>query len=126
MKNKKGFEFSFGWLFAVIVGAVVIFLAIYASTSFIKQNRNIQDTFAGKELGVILSPVETSLESAKTTEISFPVDTRVYNDCKTTGNFGSQGISIASKSGVGAQWQNPGEISRFYNKYIFSSTNELT
>ena len=122
MINKKGFEFSFGWLFAIIVGAVFIFLAIYAATSLIKQNRNIQDTFAGKELGVILSPIETSLESGKTTQISFPVETRVYNDCKTNGNFGSQGISVASKSGLGQAWQDPGEVSRFYNKYIFSSS----
>jgi len=122
MKNKKGFEFSFGWLFAIVVGAVIIFLAIYASTSLIRQNRNIQDTFAGKELGVILSPVETSLESGKTTIISFPVETRVFNECRTNGNFGSQGISVASKSGIGKEWQVPGEISRFYNKYIFSSS----
>jgi len=122
VKNKKGFEFSFGWIFAIIVGAVIIFLAIYGVTNFIKQQRGTSDTFAGKEIGIILSPVETSLESGKTNMISFPAETRVYNDCKTTGNFGSQGIRVAMKSGVGKEWQEPGLPSIFYNKYIFSTS----
>ena len=122
MLNKKGFEFSFGWIFAIIVGAAVIFLAIYFSTSVVTQTRNTQDTLAGQQLGIILSPVETSLESAKTSEITFPVMTRVYNTCDTSGNFGSQKISVATQSGVGAQWQAPGVPSVFYNKYLFSAS----
>lgn len=122
MINKKGFEFSFAWIFAIIVGAVFIFLAIYGVTNFIKQQRGISDTFAGKEIGIILSPVETSLESGKTNQISFSAETRVYNDCKTKGNFGSQGISVAMKSGIGQEWPEPGQPSIFYNKYIFSTS----
>src|SRR3989344_1037019 len=121
IENKKGIEFSFGWIFAIIVGAAIISLSIYGATSLIRENRNTEDTFAGKELGIILSPVETSLESGRTSLISFPVETRVYNNCKTFGNFGSQGISIATKSGVGDLWQKSGVESTFYNKYIFSS-----
>lgn len=123
MINKKGFEFSFGWIFAIFVGAAIIFLAIYAATSITKQGRNVQDTLAGQQLGIILSPVETSLQSInKAPDITFPVVTRVYNTCDSTGNFGVQKISIATQSGVGAQWQNPGVPSTFYNKYIFSAS----
>ena len=122
LKNKKGFEFSFGWLFALIVGAVILFLAIYAATNLINQDRKVQDTFAGQQLGIILSPVETSLESAKTTLITFPVTTRVFNSCDSTGSFGSQKISVATESGVGSQWTTPGVPSTFYNKYIFSAS----
>lgn len=118
--NKKGFELSFGWIFAILVGAVIIFLAIYFSVNIIKEGRSTQDTLAGQQLGIILSPVETSLESAKTAQISFPVLSRVYNTCDTAGNFGTQKISLATQSGVGAQWQKPGTPSIFYNKYLFS------
>lgn len=120
MKNKKGFEFSFGWLFAIIVGAAIIFLAIYATSRFIQTERTVQDTKLGKQLGIILSPIETSLEEGKITTISLPIETRIYNDCDEKGNFGSQKISTATKSAVGTEWQKPGFPSSFYNKYIFS------
>ncbi len=120
MMNKKAFEFSFPWLFAIIVGAVIIFLAIYASTKLIKTQRTIQDTELGKELGIILNPIETSFETGKAQKISFPFQTRIFNECKTLSTFGSQKISTATKSGIGEEWQAPGEQSTFYNKYLFS------
>jgi len=120
-KDKKGFEFSFGWIFAIIVGAVVIFLAIYASSKFVFTERRVQDTETAKELGIILSPLETGLEESKKTIIAMPGETRIYNRCVSSGNFGSQKISVASRSGIGKEWQNPGVESTFYNKYLFSS-----
>ncbi len=119
--NKKGFEFSFGWIFAIIVGAAIIFLAIYAAANLIKTERKIADTVAAKEFGTLLSPIETSVESGKIAKIVFPGETRLYNECREAGNFGAQDIRIASKSGVGSEWQSPGVPSSFYNKYIFSS-----
>src|SRR3989344_1332295 len=118
--NRRGFEFSFGWLFAIIVGAVIIFLAIYATTNLIKTEREIQDTELGKQLGIILNPIETALETGKASKISFPLETRLYNDCSLQGTFGSQKISTATKSGIGEKWLAPGEASTFRNKYLFS------
>lgn len=120
IKNKKGFEFSFGWIFAIIVGAVILFLALYAVSNIVKDERKISDTEAGKQLGIILSPLETGIGSNKITLIHFPIETRIYNDCDIYGNFGEQKISIATKSGVGNAWDKPGKPSIFYNKYIFS------
>lgn len=127
MKNKKGFEFSFGWIFAIVVGAAVIFLAIYASSNLIREERKVSATEAGKQLGIILNPIETSIESGRIDRVAFPEETRVFNKCLSTGDygaektFGGQDISIASKSGGGA-WEKPGVASTFYNKYIFSSS----
>ena len=127
MINKKGFEMAFGWIFAIMVGAAIIFLAIYFATSLVSQTRNTQDTLAGQQLGIILNPIETTLESAQTTHITFPVMTRVYNSCDSSGTFGTQGISISTKSAIGDAWQNPGVPSIYYNKYLFSaSTIEAT
>jgi len=120
IKNKRAFEFSFSWLFAIIMGAVIIFLAIYAANKFIGTERAKQDTELGKELGIILLPIETGLETAKTSKISFPFETRLYNDCISSNVFGSQKISTATKSGIGNAWEKPGLASTFYNKYIFS------
>jgi len=121
IKNKRGFEFGFGWIFAIIAGAAIIFLAVYASNELIKSERQISDTEAGKQLGIILNPIETGIEEGKSSIIKFPGETRVYNECDSSGIFGEQRISIASKSGVGKDWEKPGVPSSFNNKYIFSS-----
>ncbi len=118
--NKKGFEFNFGWLFAIIVGAIIILLAVYASTRLIETQRDIQDTKLGKQLGIILTPLETGLETGLVDRIILPIETRIYNDCKTQGNFGTQKISTSTKSNIGEQWQTPEFASTFPNKYLFS------
>ncbi len=126
MINKKGFEFSFGWIFAIIVGAVIIFLAIYGATNLVREERKVGDTEAGKQLGIILNPLESGLESGRVSRINLPVESRVYNTCFSKGSggaekiFGAQDIAIASKSGIGNKWGEPGIPSTFYNKYIFS------
>ncbi|MEK6928855.1 MAG: hypothetical protein AABW65_02790 [Nanoarchaeota archaeon] len=117
--NKKAFEFTFGWMFAIIVGGVILFLALYFSSNLLKTENKISDTKTAKEIGIILNPVENSLGEERTTLITYPVETRVYNKCRTLGNFGQQEISVAS-SARGGKWEEPGNPSIFYNKYIFS------
>lgn len=120
MKNKRGFEFSFGWMFAIIVGAVIIFLAIYAASKFVKTAKDVQQTELGKQLGIILSPIETNLETGKISKILLPYETRLFNECKISGTFGVQKISTVTKSEIGDEWGEQGEASSFRNKYIFS------
>jgi hypothetical protein len=118
--NKNGFEFSFAWLFALIVGAVVIFIAIYATSQLIETERFASDTETGKQLGIILNPLESGIEDGKSAIIELNGPTRVFNSCKTSGTFGRQGISVAVRSGLGEAWGKPGVENAFFNKYIFS------
>lgn len=123
--NKKGIEFGFGWIFAIIVGAVIIFLAIYAANSFVKTGRQAQDVSASKELGILLTPIETSVEDGKMAPtITFPSKARIYNTCRREGNFGAQRIGISTQLGIGNQFEEPDIQSTFYNKYIFSNNIE--
>jgi len=119
--NKNGIELSFAWIFAIIVGAAIIVLAVYATTNLIKTERKVQETEVGKQFGILLSPIETSLEAAKVARITFPDETRLINRCRTTGNFGAQDIGISTRSRVGDEWQEGAVLSTFYNKYLFSS-----
>ena len=120
--NKKALDFNFGWIFTIIVGAAILFLAIYSASQLVRTNRNIQDTEIGKQIGILLSPVEASIESETSpAPIVFNTEARIYNDCDAVGNFGSQEIGIATKSGIGSAWEKPGTASTFYNKYLFSS-----
>lgn len=118
--NRKGIEFSFGWIFAIIVGAAVIFLAIYASSRLVGTERNIQNAESGSQLGAILGPLETGLESGKFAVMTFPTESRIYNNCFSEGEFGTQKISFESSSGVGNKWIGGGANTSYNNKYLLS------
>ena len=117
MINKKGFlQISFPWLFAIIVGAVILFLAIYASTTIIKTEKTTLDATSAKEIGVLLNPLETGFETGKTTSITFPTQTRIYNRCNNDGYFGRQIIKVSQLS-LGS-WSDSGIDVGFSNKNI--------
>ena len=118
--EKKGYlQISFAWIFAIIVGAFILFLAIYATTKFIGTEQTTLDAKTGKEIGVLLNPLETSFESAVTTFFTMPVETRIYNKCdENFGEFGEQIIQISQKSFN--KWTQTNIDISFKNKYIFS------
>ncbi len=116
--SKKGFEMSFTWLFALIVGAVILFLAIYGVSKFIQSEQTLQDAKTGKDIGILLNPLETGFESFKATTMNFPVETRIYNKCNLNGFFGRQILQISQKN-FGEWTQTEIDIG-FSNKYIYS------
>jgi len=116
---KKGYlQISFAWLFAIIVGAFVLFLAIYASGKIINQGNAATDTMTSKELGILLNPLETGFEIGKSNVINIKSETRIYNRCDSTGIFGKQLIRTSKKSF--GKWTNTNFEVSFENKYIFS------
>jgi len=118
MKNKGYLQISFGWLFAIIVGAFILFIAIYATTKFISTEETTLAAKAGKEIGVLLNPLETSFETVKATFFTMPVETRIYNKCNNYGDFGKQIIQVSQKSF--GKWTETDIDIGFANKYIFS------
>ena len=52
----------------------------------------------GKEIGILLDPLETSFESAQTTSITIPTETRINNICDSSEAFGEQGIQLDNKA----------------------------
>ena len=66
MKNKKGeLQFSFAWVFAILVGAFILFLAIFGVYKFMKIQGEIQDAETAKDIGILLNPLESSFETGK-------------------------------------------------------------
>lgn len=120
--NKKGFEFSFAWMFAIIVGAAVIFLAVYGTTKLITTEKTVSNSEIAQKLGVLFTPLETGSEDIKDPGAPITLDdsARVFNGCSSSGLFGEQSISLSVKSGIGNQWEKSGIPARFENKYIFS------
>jgi len=116
--NKRGLQISFAWLFAIIVGAFILFLAIYITTKFIGTEQTTLDAKTGKEIGILLNPLETSFETAKITFFSMPVETRINNKCDDFGDFGEQVIQVSQKNFN--KWTETNIDVSFPNKYIFS------
>ncbi len=119
-KRKGGYlEISFGWLFAIIAGATILFLAIYFSTRLINIERTSTGVETTKEIGILTNPLETGFESAKTISFTLPTETRIYNRCDNySGIFGEQKISLSEKSFN--QWKETGMDISFESKYFFS------
>lgn len=116
---KRGYlEISFAWLFALIVGAFILFLAIYFSINLIKQVQTEQDAQTGKNIGILLNPLEIGFQSGISTIFDFPVDTRIYASCSDSGNFGKQYIKVSQKSF--GKWTETNIKVPFQNKYIFA------
>jgi hypothetical protein len=123
MCGKRGYEFSFSWFFAIIVGAIVIFLAVYITTKIVNMQRTGNEAEMGMQLATLLTPMDTNIEEGKTAMIVVPVETKLFNDCSLETTFGSQDFRALTKSGIGDAWRSADdsvEIS-FHNKYLFSS-----
>ena len=121
MINKRGFEFSFTWLFVILVGLAIIFIALYVSSNLLDTSANEYQTQTAAELGALLNPLETSLASQASYTITLPEETRIYNRCYPDGAFGVQEIRTSVRSGLGKEWPTPGGPHSFSNKYLFSS-----
>ena len=119
-KNKKGFQISFAWLFAIIAGVFILFLAIYGVSKLIGTGEDIISARTGKDIGVLLNPLETSFGSERTVLLTMPVETRIHNKYSTYGNFGAQIIQVSQKN-YGKWSQTEIDVS-FPNKYIFSDS----
>lgn len=123
MKNKKGFEFSFAWMFAVLVGAVILFLAVYFAVKFVSTGTSQVNTITAKQLSIIFEPMETGLLAGeKPAPVSLKEETRIYDNCYDSGSFGNQKISLATKS-LSGNWEKSVPIT-INNKYIFSDDIE--
>jgi len=119
INSKKGaLEMSFSWLFAIIVGMIILVLVIYGVNKGFQGGQVEQSALIGKEISVLLNPLETSFEAGKTSSLSLSSDTRLYNKCDNFGGFGTQYLEVSQKSF--GEWVKTDFDITFSNKYIFS------
>jgi len=117
-QNKKGDIFQ--WLFASLVGAVIIFIALYGVYRYINIERYRYDIELAKSLDVLMNPFETSLLEAQALQVKMPSETEFSIECNYEG-FGTQLIEMKTRSGVGKPWQGYSKPITINNKYIFTS-----
>jgi hypothetical protein len=120
MKNKKAFQMSFAWMFAIIVGVAIIFLAIYAASQFIKTSEREVTTKTAKAILNALDKVQTTVEDASSDTIELNIDTRIFTSCNTNGNFGNSIIEISEKINFADDWSTKGGDVSTQNAYLFA------
>ena len=118
MMKKKAMQLPFAWIFASLIGAFILFLAIYIAVKLINTGEEEIDLKTGAEIGILINPLETGFQDSQTNFIVLPVETRIYNECSETGTFGEQRIKITQWSFN--KWTDTKTKVSFQNKYIFS------
>jgi hypothetical protein len=118
MINKKA-QMNFEVIFAIIVGGMILFLAIYGAMRFSDSSRKQTDTEVAKKLSVLTNPMQAGFAESQSSKIIFNQETKLYNYCFAE-RFGKNDIAIATKSSVGEEWNVPGNKIAIYNKYLFS------
>jgi hypothetical protein len=123
-KSKRSFDLPFSWIFAIIAGAIIIFIAIYATTRFINVGQKAENSQSALELLNYLNPVVNGVMSSYATKFNFNKETRIYVNCSNISSqspvFGRQTLAFSQESSFLKKWPNPGEAVPRYNKYIFS------
>jgi hypothetical protein len=117
--NKKKAVVQFEWIFAIIVGALILFLAIYATTNIISTSRTQESLEFAKKFSILFEPLETGLGEASSSVIKLKDNTRIYNKCYSDG-FGRQEFGTVSTSAFYKNLEEPEYFLPVKNKYIFS------
>jgi len=119
--KKAIFGMSFNWMFAIIVGGFILFLAIYGASKFIKTSETTLYTETAARMASLLDPMETGLASGKATEISFQKESRFYFTCdaKSFPPFGRQTLSFSEKT-FGEEFGKRSDRVNIKDKYIFT------
>ncbi len=116
---KKG-QFNFAWLFAIIVGGAILFLAIFGAMNTGDTQVYGSNTEIGKSISIITDPLQAGFSEGSFGQIAFRQETKIRNIC-FTGGFGKNDIAVATETGMNGEWGDFGGATSVYNKYIFSS-----
>jgi hypothetical protein len=122
-EGKKAIAMPFEWIFAMIIGGIILFIAIYAVVHLMTTGQQQDNTKAAAELEGYLSPYETGLGSGISDEIHFSAQSKfIFEKCEANSNkpFGMQTFAFTEKM-FGKYGKESNKIN-IYSKYIF--TNE--
>jgi hypothetical protein len=119
--NKKGFEMSFAWIFSLIVGAVIIFIAIFVAMNLVSVGQKEVDVKTVQSVINSIDGLQTTGQQAAINEIRLVTQSRIYLRCEESGDFGKNRMSVAQKSSFKDEWtDSSGFIEATANQYIFA------
>ena len=117
--SKRGFlDISFSWVFAILIGAFILFLAIYGVTKFTKTASMSEDLELSKEISFLLNPLETGFEQGIMIPLKLPTESRIKVECDDFSEQGFQEIIIQQE--IYNKWTDTNTGTKEYNKYLFT------
>jgi len=120
INSKRGMAMSFNWIFAILAGGFILFLAVFSAGKFIRTSEQTLYTETAASLISLFDPLETGLASGKAHEIGFKKKSKIYLDCEEgLGFFGKQTISFSEQT-FGDTYGERGQRVTIRNKYIFA------
>jgi len=123
-KSKKG-DMNFEVIFAILIGGLILFFAIYGALNFGKTVQYETQTEIAKKIAVLTNPMQAGFSEGKTGKIMFNSEIRMFFSClPDSEDFGENRISTAVPSNAKGEWELPGGEISIYNKYIFSGEME--
>jgi hypothetical protein len=113
-KNSRG-QAEFGWIFALIVGALILFFAFYFIGSKLLEGNLTKSLMTEHSLDILFNPFSyfgsLGATSAKTMDLS--TVEKINFSCKTEEVFGYDSITVWTKEVT--------QPRKVYDKYIFSN-----
>ncbi|MDP2925902.1 MAG: hypothetical protein Q8N99_06025 [Nanoarchaeota archaeon] len=122
MKQKKAIEMGFNWLFAIIAGGFILFIAIYTAGTLINVFQKEQGTVTSKRFISNFDPLATGFAAGEGNNgITFNKNSRFYFECDELLNppFGRETISFSEQT-FGKKWSDRSDQVPIKDKYIFS------
>ena len=121
MTNKKGM-IEFNWIFVLIIGAVILFIAVFFVGKLIGTQQYASNTELAKNFDILLNPFASiggmgTVTLAKT--IQMPQTTQINQSCSVKDRRIT--MYLRSESSTGKKWGEWGLPNQIYNKYIFSN-----
>jgi len=117
----KKAQFNFVWMFAIIVGGIILFLAVFGAMKAGGTSRYQSYSETGVSISIITDSLQAGFSEGSFGKISFQGETRINNICIFDEEFGKNLISVSTRSNIGNEWNSPGGEKTVPNKYIFSS-----
>ncbi len=120
--EKKAIEMGFNWIFAIIAGGFILFIAIYATSRFVESSQSTLYTETAAKLTSLFDPLETGLASGKSSLMNFKKNTRIYFECDAERDpkpFGRQTVSFTEQTFGNKFGEKSGAVP-VRDKYIFA------
>ncbi|MBT4417885.1 hypothetical protein HOC86_01660 [archaeon] len=121
MKKRGAIGVGFNWIFAMIVGAIILFIALYFASKVIGVGETQAGTESAARLVSVFDPLETGLALEKSLKVDLKRKTKIEFSCDSSSNrpFGRQRLRVAEK-GFGSDYGEWGYEVSLNNKYVFS------
>jgi len=117
LKNKKAQQFV--WIFSIIIGAIILFLAVYSAGKYMQTAKFKEEAELERQFDILLTPFAAIGEIATMTlskEVKMPADIELNFECSAIEDF----EQIDVKTGKAEEREGPSYKIR--GKYVFAES----